>query len=210
LEQTTTNRWRFGICPDGVNANFQWAQAAGATVANTWYYLTGIYTPSTSVELRVDMTTEAIYTTSVASGIYNTTDVLTVGCCSRIDNVYSYFDGEIAEVRVSNTVRSTAWLNTTYKTLYDQLLTFDGIENRPAFYYQGYVTEKGSPVERTVRLYKRDDGTLVDETVSASGNGYYYLTTSTSGEHFIVAFDDNLGDEYNALILDRLDPTGTV
>ena len=39
-------------------------------------------------------------------------------------------------------------------------------------------------------------------------NGYYYLNPTTSGEHFIVVFDDEAGENYNALILDRLLPTG--
>ena len=47
----------------------------------------------------------------------------------------------------------------------------------------------------------------MDETTS-SGNGYYYLTTSISGEHFVVAFDDDLGESFNAVILDKLPPLG--
>jgi hypothetical protein len=87
-------------------------------------------------------------------------------------------------------------------------MTFSGPTQAPAYYYQGYVTEQGSPVARTVRLYYRPTGSLMDETTSSGSNGYYYLTTTTSGEHFVMAFDDDLGDDYNAVVLDRLPPLG--
>jgi hypothetical protein len=46
------------------------------------------------------------------------------------------------------------------------------------------------------------------DSITTSSNGYYYLTTTLSGEHFVVAFDDDVGDTYNALVADRLDPRG--
>ena len=76
------------------------------------------------------------------------------------------------------------------------------------FLYDGYVTQEDVPVDRVVRLYHRDTGELVDSTTSSGVGGYYYLGATFSGEHFIVAFDDAIGANYNALILDKLLPGG--
>ena len=109
------------------------------------------------------------------------------------------------EVRSSDIVRSESWIETTYYSNMDNLITFDD----PAlWYYFGYIKEEGNPVNRTVNLYNRSTGELISTTTSNATTGYYYLTTTTSGEHFIVVFDDDLGSDYNALILDRLLPRG--
>ena len=77
------------------------------------------------------------------------------------------------------------------------------------FLYDGYITENDSPVSRIVRLYYRDTGELIDSTTSSGGsNGYYSFDALINDEHFIVAFDDEAGEDYNALILDRLLPNG--
>ena len=73
-------------------------------------------------------------------------------------------------------------------------------------YFDGYVFQEGSPVERTVRIYNRDDGRQLNETTS-SGNGYYYLTTTYSGAHCLICLDDATGDSYNDLILGNVYPT---
>ena len=74
-------------------------------------------------------------------------------------------------------------------------------------YFSGYVYEinEGNPVSREVYCYKRSDGTLMNSTTS-SGNGYYYLETSFSGSHFIVALDDDAGTQYNLVGLDYMVP----
>lgn len=73
------------------------------------------------------------------------------------------------------------------------------------YYFSGYVYERSVPVSRSVRLYRRDDGAFMNSTTS-SGNGYYYITTTYSGEHYIVAIDDDIGYSYNAAILDKMTP----
>jgi len=122
-------------------------------------------------------------------------------------NTYHYTGG-VDEFRVSTTERSAAWAKATYYSNWNDLITYGSEQEQPTHYYDGYVKEQGNPVLRTVRLYDRATGELVDETTSAGSNGYYYLTTTVSGEHFIVAFDDDEGIEYNALILDKLLPRG--
>jgi hypothetical protein len=47
----------------------------------------------------------------------------------------------------------------------------------------------------------------MDSTTSSGAGGYYYLTSTVEGtEHFIVAFDDDSGESYNALVIDRVTP----
>jgi hypothetical protein len=73
-------------------------------------------------------------------------------------------------------------------------------------YFSGYVYELGNPVQRTVYLHNRSTGELVDSTTS-SGNGYYYLETTYSGAHYIVALDDEAREDYNDLIIGNVYPT---
>ncbi len=71
--------------------------------------------------------------------------------------------------------------------------------------FSGYVYQEETPVSRTVRLYRRDTGMLIDYTTS-SGDGYYYLSTAYSGSHYIVALDDAAGTQYNLATLDWMIP----
>jgi len=76
------------------------------------------------------------------------------------------------------------------------------------YYFEGTVTEQGSPAAgRQVRAYRKDTGYLVDETISASGTGYFYLETTYSGTHDIVCLDDLSGYSYNDLIYGDVIPT---
>ena len=121
-------------------------------------------------------------------------------------------NGIIDEVRLSDIGRSAAWLKADYYSCWDSILTYGAEEIPPVSpicYYYGYVMENTvTPAARVVRLYLRSTGELMDETTSQASDGYYYLTTTVSGEHFIVCFDDDAGLDYNALVLDRLPPRG--
>ena len=120
-----------------------------------------------------------------------------------------YFGGVIDEVRISNIARSASWIKATYYSNWNTLLTQGSVQTYtppPDYYYHGYVKEKGAYVTRKVYLYKRNTGALIDSCMSNASTGYYLLETSVSGEHFVVALDDDAGDTYNALIEDRLYP----
>ena len=88
-------------------------------------------------------------------------------------------------------------------------LRYQSIEFAPApgYYFAGYVTELGSPVERTVRAYHRDTGELLGETTSSGAGGYYYLETTYSGEQYIICLDYDTGDTFNLLGYDLMVPT---
>lgn len=73
-------------------------------------------------------------------------------------------------------------------------------------YFSGYVYELGSGVSRYMLLHNRSSGELLDTTTS-SGNGYYYLETSYSGTHYIVCLDNDVGEDYNDLVIGNVIPT---
>jgi hypothetical protein len=125
----------------------------------------------------------------------------------------------IGEARIANVARSSAWLELDNYTLRDTLMFYNTEqtytdwsyvppEPDPTYYnYQGTVKEAGINVIRTVLLYRRSTGELMDSTTSSSA-GYYNLRTTYNDEHFIVVLDDDAGTDYNALISDRLTPNG--
>jgi hypothetical protein len=121
-----------------------------------------------------------------------------------------YVDGQIDEVRVSQIARPDAWIKATYYSNWDDFITFGAEEEEPVYYLDGFVKKNNQPVSRGVKLYRRDTGALVGYDTSRTSDGYYYLTTPSSGTHFIVAFDDDAGEEFNALILDKVSIKGTV
>jgi hypothetical protein len=222
LETSGRKSWAFNALngqPYRLSAEVSSNGSAGTITAttskfdlNVWYYGGFRYIPSTEVTLFVNNNIEVRNTSSIPSSMYSyNTDsgaMLCVGASFQLTTSYN-FDGEFSEFRISKIARSDAWLKATYYTCFNQLMNFYR-EVAPSYYYQGYVKEKGYAVARAVKLYRRSTGALVDYTTSASGNGYYYLTTPYNEDHFVVAFDDDAGDEYNALILDRLDPTGPI
>ena len=182
--------------------NIQGTKVSWAT--NIPFYVAGTYNSSDLTgDLFVDNTKEVLTTNN-----YDTMAGTTNSFVIATNDIANLFPGKIDEVRVSNVIRSAAWIKTTYYSNWDELISFGSEQEMPTHYYYGYITEDESPVSRTVRLYYRDTGVLMSDTTSNADTGYYYLTTSISGEHFIVTIDDDAGKDYNALILDRLLPRG--
>lgn len=114
------------------------------------------------------------------------------------------FTGIIDEVRLSNGKRSDAWIKATYYSNQDNLITYT---IGPTFFYEGYVTVNAVPAARTVNLYKRDTGQLVDTTTSSGTNGWFQLGSPHDDYHFVVALPD-LADNYKILTDDKVHPSG--
>jgi hypothetical protein len=74
-------------------------------------------------------------------------------------------------------------------------------------YFNGYVTEGGVPVQRTINLYDRATGAFIDTTTSDPSTGYYYMGTTSSGLHYIVCLDDPADPPQNDLIIGSAYPT---
>lgn len=74
----------------------------------------------------------------------------------------------------------------------------------PAAQVSGTIMEQGSGGIRTVRAYIRSTGVLYS---SGASNAFGYFSINApdeSTEMFVIAFDDDAGVAYNALIFDRV------
>lgn len=68
----------------------------------------------------------------------------------------------------------------------------------------GTVKEKGVDVARIVRSYVRSTGVLYASTTSEPDGSFSIGAPDEDTEMFVVAFDDDAGLQYNALIYDRV------
>ena len=69
---------------------------------------------------------------------------------------------------------------------------------------KGTVKEQGSGVVRIVRSYFRSTGILYSSTVSEASGAFELDAPDLTTEMFVVAFDDDFGAQYNALIASRV------
>jgi hypothetical protein len=137
---------------------------------------------------------------TVAAVTYNTSLPTNVGWWHA-----SYpFDGDIDEVRLSSCVRSTAWLESTYYSNFDNLITFGSEEPKPSFVFSGYVQVQGYPAARTVYLYHRSTGALAGTTVSNGETGYFEIPTPFNDYHFVNILPE-LSEDYNILVEDKIE-----
>lgn len=74
----------------------------------------------------------------------------------------------------------------------------------PPYKLSGTVKEKGVPVIRIVRSYIRSTGELYASVYSAADGSFSVQAIDDTTDMFVIAFDDALGDQYNALIYDRV------
>ena len=137
---------------------------------------------------------------TVATPNYRTDYPTNVGWWS---SSYDY-DGDIGEVRLSSCVRSPAWLETTYYSNFDNLITFGSEEPKPSFIFNGYVKVNYSPAERTVYLYHRSTGALVGSAVSDPSTGYFEIPTPFNDYHFVNILPE-LVEDYNIIVHDKIE-----
>jgi len=182
-----------------IEAQFYEVSKPGIYNNNEYHFLTAVKRFNNN-DLYLFVDGQTVSGTTDSGDYSNASDPLLLGG-SPGDYKTITFD----EVRSSEVIRSRSWIEATYYSNIDNFITFD---NPPNWYYDGYITETNVPVARTVNLYYRSTGELMDTTTSSESTGYYYLTTTISGEHFIITFDDDQGESYNALILDKLLPRG--
>ena len=192
-----------------IDGDYRVASIPDAGLHNDFYYIAFSF-DGQYLKLALDDSIVDTYdhgTPSTISYTYSNSLIIAEEAGTSSAPVGDNVAGDIKEVRISDITRSEAWLKATNYTVLDNFMTFADGGSQPSYYYHGYITEREVPVERIVRLYNRDAGSLMDETTS-SGDGYYYLTTTASGEHFVVAFDDEAGEDFNAVIADKLQPLG--
>ena len=114
-----------------------------------------------------------------------------------------YFNGDIAEIRVSTAARSEAWTRATYFSLFDDLITYSqGV--RPVYTASGTTTVDGYLTEGIpIRLYRRSTGELVGLTLSES-DGSFTVDSLYNEDHYVAALYTASGT--NALIYDWISP----
>ena len=114
-----------------------------------------------------------------------------------------YFEGDIAEMRISNTARSESWTKATYHSLFDNLITYrQGV--RPVYTASGTTTVDGLLTGGIpVRLYRRVNGDLVGSTISEP-DGTFVIDSTHNEEHYVTALYTASGT--NALIYDWIAP----
>lgn len=175
-----------------------WAQSTNALVnVGTWQQLAWVKSGAI-VEYFYNGAKDS--QDAVTTPSYTTTVPTNVGWWS---SSYDY-DGDIDEVRLSSCVRSPAWLETTYYSNFDNLITFGSEELKPSFVFNGYVQVMGSPAERTVYLYHRSTGALVGTATSNGTTGYFEIPTPFNDYHFVNILPE-LSEEYNILVEDKIE-----
>lgn len=121
-------------------------------------------------------------------------------------NTSDFYGGSMSSMFISKVARSASWVKGTASTTLDTLFT---VSSAQLYVTSGYVKELGEPVQRTVYLYDRTTGILMDKCIS-SDTGYYSLYTTTSGEHNVMCLDADADPEFNDLIVSRVTPTEAV
>ncbi len=171
-------------------------QSYGFNDTTAWHYVVITYNGSYA-DLYLDGT--RVIHSAYTSGI----DFASIKMCIGVYYSSSYaFNGKIDEVQVLATDVGSGWIATNLYNHTDDFLIFGSVEHGPpAYAFTGHVYEYAIPVARTIRVYDRSTGQLMNSTVSSASDGYYYLTTTISGPHYIVCLDDDAGVSFNDLII---------
>lgn len=74
----------------------------------------------------------------------------------------------------------------------------------PTAHFLGTTKLQGTGVARLVRCYVRSTGDLFDSVTSESDGSFDLPCPDSDTFMFIIAFDDDAGEQYNAIIYDRV------
>lgn len=147
----------------------------------------------------------------------DTSDELAVAAARDAASTSRYADATIDEVRISSTARTPGWIAMTHESLFDTLVFYDllpptpptppepptpsGLNDAAGWTSINDVLTSGI----VVRLYRRTDGSLVGEDISATISGIWNIPTTYDELHYAIALYPVSGT--NALIYDWLEPT---
>lgn len=174
-------------------------------VSGTWQNFAIVHDDSNLDYLYVDG--QFLESHSAISFDSDTTAEVTVGAYTGGGGA---FDGKLDEVRISNKVRSSAWLALTNYSLTDSLIYYDLLIPTPSGEAlpdaEGWTSIAGTLTSGiVVRLYRRDTGELVGEDISSTASGIWNIPTTYDEYHYAIALYPTSGT--NALIKDWLHPT---
>jgi len=140
-------------------------------------------------------------------GTYSSTAApIRIAATNRSSPYTYYCNCKVREARISQVARSTSWLKATNYSTRDALCI---VSSGSIYTFSGYTTESGIAVQRTLYLYERASGELMDKCVSDE-MGFYNLKTTSSGIHNIVCLDSTESPDYDDLILCKVTPTEVV
>lgn len=150
---------------------------------------------------------------------------------SRVDGVIRFFvDGVQIGSDIANTyaipnssapLRVGRWDNQSFdfNGYIDELVIKKGDGHTASFTppaaafleYAGQLTgtvrdAAGALCARTVRAYKRSDGSLIGSAISNAATGVYSFNTQTLDACTLIVLDDDAGTAYNALVFDKVIP----
>jgi len=146
----------------------------------------------------------------------DTSDELAIAAFRDASTTYYEADITVDEVRISSTARTPEWISTTHGSLFDALVFYDlliptptpptpptpsGLADAAGWTSINDVLTSGI----VVRLYRRLDGELVGEDISATISGIWNIPTTYDEYHYALALYPVSGT--NALIYDWLEPT---
>ena len=147
----------------------------------------------------------------------DTTDELAIAAARDAASTSRYANATIDEVRVSSTARTPGWIETTHDSLFDDLVFYDLLEPAPPIPPEpptpsglddamGWTSINDVLTSGiVVRLYRRTDGSLVGEDISATLSGTWNIPTTYDEYHYAVGLYPVSGT--NSLIYDWLHPT---
>jgi len=146
----------------------------------------------------------------------DTTDELAIAAARDAASTSRYANATIDEVRISSTARTPIWISTTHDSLFDDLVFYDllgptptppepptpsGLADAMGWTSINDVLTSGI----VVRLYRRSDGSLVGEDISATISGIWNIPTTYDEYHYAIGLYPVSGT--NSLIYDWLHPT---
>lgn len=199
--------WQIHISTDN---KFNFVTASHSTSAQQFDYVTNNTNFENMAIVHKDSGKDTLYINNNANSshtalVFDSKTDSTVAAYGRCDSSGVGVNGILRELRLSNIVRYDCWVKTTYYSNFDNLLYFGDESKFPRYCFFGIVRELDQPVQRTLYLYRRVDGDLMDTTLS-SELGHYYLYTPYNEPHNIVCLDNASGTAYMDQIVSNILP----
>jgi hypothetical protein len=179
-----------------------------ASISNgTAVHIAGTWVATNTIALYENGSARAVNTLIAGepTDIKDSSEHLGLGAKYDAGTPSNFFDGILEEIRISKIARTAAWIKATYYSNWNDLITYGSTQNRPIFLFNGYVRVEGSPAARTVHLFRRSTGELMDSVVSNSSSGYFEIGSNYNDYHFVVILPE-LAEHYNLLSYDKIHP----
>lgn len=95
----------FEVSGDGVDANMDTVTGGSILSTGTWYFVTAVYIPSTSITVYINGVQDGVNTTGIPASIFNGAGILSIG--ARNGNT-AFFAGKVDQARLYTFSKSVA------------------------------------------------------------------------------------------------------